>query len=300
MMATYKVGISTLALAGKLPQGDARWAALNDSFQNQEIDMLEFINAIYLGHSYTAWFNGRRKAEHFVCAQHIAVDLDTKDERSTLDTVERNYFFRLHGAIIHETPSHTDNAPKCRAIFLLDEPIQTAAGYRVALETVYQFFDGADIACIDPARFFYGNALLQHRPQGIYFTDNVLPLAELRRYARQMVLVQKQALQAEQRQFEQQRRSAPQTPQAKTSYAQAAFNAEVTQLATTREGGRNHQLNRSAFSLGQLVGAGLLDETNVATQLETAARQIGLPTSEIEKTLRNGLQAGKQKPRELH
>lgn len=299
-MATYKIGISTLALAGKLPQGDPRWAALNDSFENQELEAIEFIDAIYRGHSYAAWFDGRRKADHFICAQHIAVDLDTKDARSALETVEANYFFRLYGSIIHETPSHTDDAPKCRAIFLLDEPIRTAAGYRVALETVYQFFDGADVACIDPARFFYGNALLQYRPQGIHFTDKLLPLVELRRYARQMVLAQKHALQAEQRQFEQQQRSVPKTPQAKTSYAQAAFNAEVTQLATTTEGGRNHQLNRSAFNLGQLVGAGLLEEANVATQLETAARQIGLPPSEITKTLRNGLQAGKQKPRELH
>ena len=297
-MERYKVGISTLALAGKLPQGDARWVALNDSFQNQDVDMLEFINAIYLGHSYTAWFNGRRKAENFVCAQHIAVDLDTKDERSTLETVERNYFFRLHGAIIHETPSHTDDAPKCRAIFLLDEPIQTAAGYRVALETVYQFFDGADIACIDPARFFYGNALLQRRPQGVYFTDNVLPLAELRRYARQMSIRKKQQMEDEQRRYVQAQRNTTKRAEGDDPYS--LLDHAVNELASTSEGGRNRQLNASAYRVGRLVGAGALDEATAASQLESAARSIGLPPSEVTKTLYSGLRAGKQNPRELH
>ncbi|MCA9180767.1 MAG: hypothetical protein KDA51_04920 [Planctomycetales bacterium] len=272
MMATYKVGISTLALAGKLPQGDPRWAALNDSFENRELEAIEFIDAIYQGHSYTAWFNGRRKADNFQCAQHIAVDLDTKDERSTLNTVERNYFFRMYGSIIHETPSHTDDAPKCRAIFLLDNPIQTAAGYRMALETVYQFFDGADIACIDPARFFYGNAILQHRPQGIYFTDNVLPLAELRRYARQMLLVQKQQMEAEQRRHQQQQRTATQPRQGDDPYS--LLDHAVNKVATTGEGGRNHQLNASAYRVGRLVASGALDESTAVSQLESAARSI--------------------------
>lgn len=298
MMATYKVGISTLALAGKLPQGDPRWAALNDSFENRELEAIEFIDAIYQGHSYTAWFNGRRKADNFQCAQHIAVDLDTKDERSTLNTVERNYFFRMYGSIIHETPSHTDDAPKCRAIFLLDNPIQTAAGYRMALETVYQFFDGADIACIDPARFFYGNAILQHRPQGIYFTDNVLPLAELRRYARQMLLVQKQQMEAEQRRHQQQQRTATQPRQGDDPYS--LLDHAVNKVATTGEGGRNHQLNASAYRVGRLVASGALDESTAVSQLESAARSIGLPPVEIKKTLWSGLRAGKQNPRDLH
>ena len=297
-MATYKVGISTLALAGKLPQGDPRWAALNDSFENRELEAIEFIDAIYQGHSYTAWFNGRRKADNFQCAQHIAVDLDTKDERSTLNTVERNYFFRMYGSIIHETPSHTDDAPKCRAIFLLDNPIQTAAGYRMALETVYQFFDGADIACIDPARFFYGNAILQHRPQGIYFTDNVLPLAELRRYARQMLLVQKQQMEAEQRRHVQTRRNTTKRAEGDDPYS--LLDHAVNELASTSEGGRNRQLNASAYRVGRLVGAGALDEATAASQLESAARSIGLPPSEVTKTLYSGLRAGKQNPRELH
>lgn len=296
-MATYKIGISTLALAGKLPQGDPRWAALNDSFVNRELEAIEFIDAIYQGHSYSAWFSGRRKADHFVCAQHIAVDLDTKDARSTLDAVERNYFFRLYGSIIHETPSHTDESPKCRAIFLIDEPIQTAAGYRVALETVYQFFDGADIACIDPARFFYGNALLQHRPQGIYFTDNVLPLAELRRYARQMVMMQKRATEAEQRRYQQQQRT--QAP-GQGDDAHSLLDHAVNKVASTREGGRNHQLNASAYRVGRLVGAGALDESTAISQLEAAARSVGLPPTEVSKTVWSGLRAGKQNPRDLH
>lgn len=293
----YKIGISTLALAGKLVQGDPRWAALNDSFQNVELDPIEFIDAIYQGHSYSPWFNGRRKAENFICAQHIAVDLDTKDKRSTLATVEQNYFFRLYGSIIHETPSHTDAAPKCRAIFLLDEPIQSAAGYRMAIETVYQFFDGADVACIDPARFFYGNALLQRRPQGIFFTDNILPLIELRRCARQMTKIQKRQMEEEQRRHAQAQRV--QSTRTDGDDPFSLLDHAASEVARTGEGGRNKQLNASAYRMGRLVAGGALDESTVMSQLEAAARSVGLPESEVAKTIRSGLRSGKQNPRQL-
>jgi hypothetical protein len=295
----YKIGISTMALGGKLPAGDPRWAALNDSFRNRTVEAVDFLDAIYQGYSYAPWFDGRRKAENFICAQHIAVDMDTQDERSAIVTIERNRFFRLYGSIIHETPSHTAIAPKCRVIFLLDEPIKNATGYRLAMQTVYSFFNGADIACIDPARFFFGNAILQQRPDGIVYAGNVLPLDELRRFAKQFNLRQKEAAQQQQAQYVQQRRALS-TPEARTKYAQSAFDAEIRALAGTREGGRNHQLNRSAFSLGQLVAAGALDESTVAQTLEQTAAQIGLPPTEVAKTLYSGLRAGKQQPRELH
>jgi hypothetical protein len=46
-------------------------------------------------------------------------------------------------------------------------------------------------------------------------------------------------------------------------YAQAALDNEVSILAKTPEGERNIQLNKSAFALGQLITAGLLEESEV-------------------------------------
>jgi hypothetical protein len=44
------------------------------------------------------------------------------------------------------------------------------------------------------------------------------------------------------------------------SYVKAAVDNEIATLAATRHGSRNDQLNRSSFALGQLIGAGVLDE----------------------------------------
>lgn len=80
-------------------------------------------------------------------------------------------------------------------------------------------------------------------------------------------------------------------------YAKAALDGELDMLARTREGGRNEQLNRSAFSLGQLVAGGVLDESEVAQKLETVARAIGLDERETKRTLDSGLSKGKTHPR---
>jgi len=85
----------------------------------------------------------------------------------------------------------------------------------------------------------------------------------------------------------------------KDRYARVALDKELDALARTSEGGRNEQLNRSAFSLGQLVAAGLLDEYEVSQKLETVAMAIGLGEREIRDTLRSGLSGGKKEPRHV-
>ena len=81
------------------------------------------------------------------------------------------------------------------------------------------------------------------------------------------------------------------------NYAQAALKDEVAILASAPEGARNSQLNKSAFALGQFVGAGVLSEAEVIQELSGAATYVGLDQSEIEKTIRSGLKSGAKCPR---
>lgn len=85
----------------------------------------------------------------------------------------------------------------------------------------------------------------------------------------------------------------------KIRYARSALERELDILARTAEGGRNEQLNKSAFNLGQLVSAGLLDEYEVGQKLESVAIAIGLSEREIKATLRSGLMGGKALPRQV-
>ena len=84
-----------------------------------------------------------------------------------------------------------------------------------------------------------------------------------------------------------------------TPYGMAALEQECATLSAATEGSRNDQLNRSAFNLGQLVGAGALPEALVVDELTRAATECGLPTVEITKTIMSGLESGKHQPRDL-
>jgi hypothetical protein len=91
----------------------------------------------------------------------------------------------------------------------------------------------------------------------------------------------------------------PQTPKPSGGggYGRAALEQEVGRVATAAEGQRNHQLNASAFALGQLVAGGVLDRAEVEGALSRAATAAGLEPAEIAATLASGLGDGMSQPR---
>jgi putative DNA primase/helicase len=82
-------------------------------------------------------------------------------------------------------------------------------------------------------------------------------------------------------------------------YAQAALQAEYDAVVSAVPGSRNDILNTAAFNLGQLVGAGVLEQEEVEDALRSAAETCGLDPRETEATLKSGLEAGMEKPREI-
>lgn len=171
----FKIAISNIALHGKIPAGDARWGQFNDSFDNLELDVMDIANAIYTGRSFTTWHNGRRCIDNFVLGQHIAVDMDSGDKRSSFDLLKRHEFVRMYGNLIYSTPSHTEQAPRSRILFLLDQPITDSIAYQAAAKFICSLFDGCDSACTDASRFFYGSLNCN-----IELMHQILPLNELR------------------------------------------------------------------------------------------------------------------------
>jgi putative DNA primase/helicase len=88
-------------------------------------------------------------------------------------------------------------------------------------------------------------------------------------------------------------------PQRSTAYGPAALRRDLDALSGAAEGSRNHTLNRSAFVLGQLVGAGTLDETETADALLQTGLGIGLGERECQATIASGMSAGMANPRSL-
>jgi hypothetical protein len=87
------------------------------------------------------------------------------------------------------------------------------------------------------------------------------------------------------------------------AYGRAALEYEITALAGTLPGARNHALNRAAFSLFQLVAGGELNEAEVLNRLIEASFKNGLMSdpgdgpSSVNRTIASGRRAGLLHPR---
>ncbi len=80
-------------------------------------------------------------------------------------------------------------------------------------------------------------------------------------------------------------------------YSAKALAEELQRVRTSAPNTHNDTLNRSAYSLGQLVGAGLLSESEVEQALLSAALDVGQGEGEAIATIRSGLRGGIAKPR---
>jgi hypothetical protein len=81
------------------------------------------------------------------------------------------------------------------------------------------------------------------------------------------------------------------------AWARAALDRELAAVRSASEGTRNNTLNRAAYSLGQIVAMGELDEGAVASFLIDAAHSVGLGEREALATVSSGLSAGMREPR---
>lgn len=87
------------------------------------------------------------------------------------------------------------------------------------------------------------------------------------------------------------------TVRAPSRYAAAALAGESARVRGAGEGTRNDTLNRAAYALGRLIGAGLLDLRVAERALTAAATDSGLGPVEIARTLHSGITAGSHHPR---
>jgi hypothetical protein len=87
------------------------------------------------------------------------------------------------------------------------------------------------------------------------------------------------------------------------TYVEAALRRECAAVANAPRGERNSTLNRSAFSLGQLVGGGVIERSRVECNLFAAAQACGYVANDgaaaARATIRSGLDRGELKPRQV-
>lgn len=87
-------------------------------------------------------------------------------------------------------------------------------------------------------------------------------------------------------------------PGTNDAYIEQAIRLELEETASVpMGGGRNNRLNQASYSLGTLVGAGALRESEARALLQDVARQWGRDWTQCCKTIDNGLKAGIVNPR---
>lgn len=280
-----RIAINRMA-TGKLPQGDPRWATFNDSFINSDKELIDIANDIYLGHAYTTWHRGRRSVDNFVLAEHIAIDMDTGDERSSFDSLRKHDLVQMYASLMHTTPSHTSAAPRARVMFLLDEPITDAVGYQAAAKFLVSQFSGADEHCTDASRFFYGAYDCD-----IWLGDSRLPVRQLRHYYRQWARHHKPEPSAPR--FEE-HDNIINLNEYRQERSGVNIDALLEPIHLSREGSRNSVLNRQAFLAGKDIRAGKLRESEIVPLLLSAAKRVGLDEKEALRTIQSGLRGSQR------
>lgn len=82
------------------------------------------------------------------------------------------------------------------------------------------------------------------------------------------------------------------------TWAKQVRKNELEKLRRAPQGGRNTQLNASAFRLGRIVAGGYLEEEEVVDALSEVAEAIGLEEREIKATIQSGMKSGMLQPYE--
>lgn len=82
-----------------------------------------------------------------------------------------------------------------------------------------------------------------------------------------------------------------------SAYGLAVLRDELDRLRAAQVGTRNHELNRAAFVLAQLVAGGELLESAARASLLSVALGVGLDEPESRQTIDSAFGAGLQKPR---
>lgn len=171
-LPTFKIAVSRYSLIKKIPVGDPFWREFNSSFENKELPTDMLMQAIYDGHPITTCHKDHwRIGKNYLCGQHLGLDFDIGDNTSSIPYLCNDKFIQRYAAFLYSTPSHTDEHPRTRVIFLLDTPIMQAKNYALAASALLWLYGSADSSCRDAARFFYGS-----KGCSFEYPNQILPL----------------------------------------------------------------------------------------------------------------------------
>jgi hypothetical protein len=186
----FSVGICRLYPGVKLPHRDPRWGEHTHGFNAETHTLETFAEAMAVhGYAFSAVMReGYRKNENFVSSSVLALDFDTEDPRSALETLASNSFIQGHAAFLCETPSSLPGRPRSRVVFVLDQPITDAGQYVEAAKALIWRYGGTADDTGDAARFFYGRPNAPRKVLGNVLFNDILQVEVVEPYLKAMAL----------------------------------------------------------------------------------------------------------------
>lgn len=303
MKIEYRINRSVV---GKLKNPTATdWVRFNALWDTSVSTPRELLKEIYRGYAVVPVFTKRRTKENFVCAWHFGLDFDA----NSLSEISQIPHIAAFAAFGYSTPSHTPANPRSRVIFVYDQAITSIEQHEKIIRAfmwLVQAESGIvlDESCKDGLRLFYGSPKCQvwvnpcetcHRWFGSEWAILPVELA--------MDIVEK---------YESHQAKTPAIPAQNIelgrvansrleNYVRATFAGYCRNMAAVREGFRNRELNKYAYTAAALMNspwcpAGLLNERIISDALLSAALTAGLTEREALATIKSALRSGMSAP----
>ena len=182
----FEVSVNDLWPGQKLKskaKGETRWGRHTGAWLTEKHTLESFARRVCVdGFAFCAVLKEPWRTEaNFESVQVLATDHDG----ASLDVLLGDPFVQDHASLVYETISSTPDDPHCRAVFVLDQPIQDPDPARLAYRAlIHHFANGApdaeaDRSCKDPTRFFYGRPNARHIVLGnVLYMDTLQDIIE--------------------------------------------------------------------------------------------------------------------------
>lgn len=277
------------ATLGKIAYGDPAWNNFNGGFRNQEVSPEELMKLVANGYAFTTQHsNSWRHSRNFIQGQVLVLDMD--DAKLSLSQVAELPFFKRYASFTYTTPSHTEENPRLRVVFILDRPIRTASKYRELAESLLARFGITDQKVKDVARFFYGSVgCLTH------WWGNILTLEEA---ATELVLPERKLKEQARKAAEAAAAARIILPANNVSPKLLRAHSEklLARIRTARPGDKHLARLNTAITFGGYIANGYYELAEVRAWLEAAVASNTTNLKAAMQTIDDGLEYGRNRP----
>ncbi|MCO5195462.1 MAG: hypothetical protein M9930_19565 [Anaerolineae bacterium] len=276
------------SLVGKMPAGATQrdWQRFHTSWQFTASTAIELARNIYRGWAFCPVFEGRKRRENYVGAWHVAFDFDHDGIEAVKSMPLVDYF----ASFVYSTPSSTPENPRCRAVFVFPQPVNSADEYADIYKALaWQFgLHGleTDPACKDVLRIYYGSPRCD-----MWHNWSILPLSSAREYVTQW----RDAVVSE-NEFRPKPVKATPANEMPARFLEIAADKLLNNVRAAPDGQKHYTLRKIAYVFGGYVANGYYSRDNAIGWLEDAIRSRAADMSLASRTIRDCLTAGMAEP----